>query len=55
MLKVDFGMQNDDPAIQFLINSTELSIRYFTLIDLIEESISRDDRLLSVHAGDRCA
>ena len=38
MLKVDFGMQNDDPAIQFLLDSNDPSVRYLTLIDLIGKS-----------------
>jgi hypothetical protein len=28
-------MKSDDPAIQFLLNSTDPSIRYFTLVDLL--------------------
>jgi hypothetical protein len=31
-------MQRDDPAIQWLLNSTDPSIRYFTLIDLLDKS-----------------
>ncbi len=31
-------MQNNDPAIQFLLHSSDPSIRYFTLIDLLDKS-----------------
>ena len=38
-------MLNDAPAIQFLLNSTDPSIRYFTLVDLLDKSgRSRDVR-----------
>lgn len=31
-------MKRPDPAVQWLLNSTDLSIRYFTLIDLLDKS-----------------
>ena len=31
-------MQRDDPAIQWLLNSNDPSVRYFTLIDLLDKS-----------------
>jgi hypothetical protein len=31
-------MQRDDPAIHWLLNSSDPSVRYFTLIDLLDQS-----------------
>ena len=31
-------MNRSDPAIQFLLNSSDPSVRYFTLIDLLDAS-----------------
>ena len=31
-------MNKNDPAVQFLLNSTDPSIRYFTLVDLLGKS-----------------
>jgi hypothetical protein len=33
-----FEVRNDDPAIQFLLNSSDPSICYLTLVDLLEKS-----------------